>query len=116
MLHRRSKHINTNCSWFIARHNHRAAIKPIRPKAPAAAPDSAVGLAAAPVVLGAKTLEAALTTLLAPLTATLPTELAPLSATLPTELAPLTATLPTELAPLAAPPRTEVIVDPALLV
>jgi hypothetical protein len=101
---------------YIARHNHRAAIKPIRPKAPAAAPDSAAGLAAAPVVLGAKALEAALTTLLAPLTATLPTELAPLTPTLPTELAPLTATLPTELAPLAAPPMTDVMVDPTLLV
>lgn len=105
MFHPRSKQIKIKCIGYIARHNYRAAIKPIRPRAPAAAPDSAVGLTAAPVVLGARAPEAAVTTLLAPLTATLPTELAP-----------LTATLPALLAPLAAPPRTDVMVDPALLV
>ena len=110
MLHRCSKNQERKHYWLKAKGishiiNYKAAIKPIKPSAPAAAPDNAVGLAAAAVVLGAKTLEAALTTLLAPLTPRLPTELAP-----------LTATLPTLLAPLAAPPRTDVMVDQALLV
>lgn len=57
------------------------------------------------VVPGAKTLDAALMTLLAP----------PIP-TLTTLLAPLTATLPALLAPLTPIPMTDVIVDPALLV
>ena len=99
--------------------NHNATINPTRPIAPAAAPERAVGIAAAAAAalelvalalpLGAKRLDA-------PLIITTPMLLAPLTATLATLRAPLMPTLPTLLAPPTTPVTTDVTAEPALLV